>query len=137
MLADPATSGLESLIPVIGILATVMLAVASSLGVWLVIRVGKSTTTLSEYKAAADSSQRRGDALEAELHDVKEQQTAERERARTAEDASQQEIAGLRAKVAILQEMVTGHTAIEHLTDLAKKNSDDIEKILKKLGNGQ
>ena len=101
--------------------------------------MGKSTTTLSEYKSAADSSQRRADALQAELQEVREQQATEQDRARTAEESASKEIAGLRAKVAILQDMVTGQSAIEKLTGLTQGNADgiaEIKELLRKTGNG-
>lgn len=117
-------------LPVLGGVLAVLFVAASSIGVWAAMRVGKNTQTLADYKSAAESSSALATSLKAELEEVRAQHITDIESARKARNESEQEIAGLKATVAVLQELATGKTALEHIKELADENAGKISEIL-------
>lgn len=107
-----------------------LLAIGSTVGVWLAIRVGRSTQTLANYKAAAESASTLAESLKAELGDLREHSAQEMTEARQRESEAAEQISGLRAEVAVLRDLATGQTQLVALTDLAKANAEGIQEIL-------
>jgi len=80
------------------------------------LRVGRQSQTVANYREAATSWEAKAKAQEGQIEELQA----------AAADAAQ-EVTELRAKVQILQDLVTGKTAIEQLTVQVTETSARIE----------
>lgn len=87
---------------IVGVLA-LLLAAGGVVGTSL--RVGRNSQTVANYREAAHSWEAKASAQEGQIGELQ-----------AAHEQAAQEVTELRAKVQILQDLVTGKTAIEQLS---------------------
>jgi predicted RNase H-like nuclease (RuvC/YqgF family) len=105
----------SQILTVLGIGLTLLVAFAGSIGTWAALRVGRNTSVLSNYKQAAESAQAVAASLKAEVEQLRaELAEAKDERTREQSEWSTKN-ASMESRIAILQDLATGHTVLEAL----------------------
>lgn len=105
----------QALLTLVGILVAVLLGAGTVVGTWAALKVGRNTTVLSNYKAAAESAQSVATSLDGEVKQLRAElaeakETASLERAQWAAANAE-----LQARIGILQDLATGHSTLEAL----------------------
>jgi hypothetical protein len=93
------SANIGTIVAIIALLITAGGVVGTSL------RVGRNSQTVANYREAAASSEAKANAQKGQIEELQ-----------AAHELAVQEVTDLRAKVQVLQDMVTGKTAIEQLT---------------------
>lgn len=127
-----ATSPITTVLSIAGGLIAVLITAAGIIGTWAALRVGRNTQITANYRATAESWESLATSLTAEKSELEHK----------LEDAMVT-IASLNTKVSTLQELATGHPAVEKLSrDMNKSfqtltiQMNRIEDSLKGAGNG-
>jgi hypothetical protein len=100
-----ASSAITTVLSVAGGLIAVLITAAGIIGTWAALRVGRNTQITANYRATAESWESLATSLTAEKMELEHK----------LEDAMVT-IASLNTKVSTLQELATGHPAIEKLS---------------------
>lgn len=100
-----ATSPITTVLSIAGGLIAVLITAAGIIGTWAALRVGRNTQITANYRATAESWESLATSLTAEKSELE----------RRLEEAMVT-IASLNTKVSTLQELATGHPAVEKLS---------------------
>jgi vancomycin resistance protein YoaR len=138
VLAEAATgnTGL-SLLTILISTVGVLLLIAGGVGTWAAMRVGKNTQVVANYKASAESWESRANALKEQVEGLKGELGEVKANATREKQQSGEVIAALQAKVATLQDLVTGQHAVEVLTNRVDDRFNDISDRIESLAIGQ
>lgn len=127
-----ATSPIPTVLSIAGGLIAVLITAAGIIGTWAALRVGRNTQITANYRATAESWESLATSLTAEKSELEHK----------LEDAMVT-ITSLNTKVSTLQELATGHPAVEKLSrDMNKSfqtltiQMNRIEDSLKGAGSG-
>jgi cell division protein FtsB len=98
---------------------TVVLAGAGTVGAWAALRVGKNTTTVSNYREAAQSWRLKSEAQDAEIRELQ-----------TENADLKKQLADLSGQVGVLRDMVTGTAVIaEHDTRVTNYHAEVMTQL--------
>jgi hypothetical protein len=127
-----ASSAITTVLSVAGGLIAVLITTAGIIGTWAALRVGRNTQITANYRATAESWESLATSLTAEKSELEHK----------LEDAMVT-IASLNTKVSTLQDLATGHPAVEKLSRDMNKSFQTltiqmtrIEDSLKGAANG-
>jgi hypothetical protein len=127
-----ASSAVTTVLSVAGGLIAVLITAAGIIGTWAALRVGRNTQITANYRATAESWESLATSLTAEKAELEHKL-----------DEAMLTIASLNTKVSTLQELATGHPAVERLSrDMNESfqtltiQMNRIEDSLKGAGNG-
>jgi hypothetical protein len=127
-----ASSAIPTVLSVAGGLIAVLITAAGIIGTWAALRVGRNTQITANYRATAESWESLATSLTAEKSELEHKL-----------EEAMVTIASLNTKVSTLQELATGHPAVERLSrDMNKSfqtltlQMNRIENSLKGAGNG-
>lgn len=116
-----------TIISILGGLIAALIAVAGGVGTWAALRVAKNSQLVANYQGAAESWEARANGLKAEKEGLEDQ----------LKDVMETN-ASLRAKNAALQDMATGHPAIEQMAASMDRGfqvlADQLTRIESNLG---
>lgn len=132
--ASASSSSVSSTaLAVLGGLIAAMIMAAGAVGTWAALRVGKNSQVIANYKSGAESWEARANGLKAEKEGLEDQLAT-----------AMQTITSLQSKVSTLQELATGHPAVEALSrDMTRsfrsltEQMTRIENVLKGEANGR
>jgi biopolymer transport protein ExbB/TolQ len=127
-----ASSPVTTVLSIAGGLIAVLITAAGIIGTWAALRVGRNTQITANYRATAESWESLATSLTAEKSELEHKL-----------EEAMVTIASLNTKVSTLQELATGHPAVERLSrDMNKSfqtltiQMNRIEDSLKGAGNG-
>jgi hypothetical protein len=127
-----ASSPVTTVLSIAGGLIAALLTAAGIIGTWAALRVGRNTQITANYRATAESWESLATSLTAEKAELEHKL-----------DDAMVTIASLNTKVSTLQELATGHPAVEKLSrDMNKSfqtltiQMNRIEDSLRGSGNG-
>jgi hypothetical protein len=127
-----ASSSVTTVLSIAVGLIAVLITAAGIIGTWAALRVGRNTQITANYRATAESWESLATSL-----------TAEKVELESKLEEAMVTIASLTTKVSTLQELATGHPAVEKLSGDMKKSfqtltiqMNRIENSLKGAGNG-
>jgi hypothetical protein len=127
-----ASSPVTTVLSIAGGLIAVLITAAGIIGTWAALRVGRNTQITANYRATAESWESLATSLTAEKTELEHR----------LEDAMVT-ITSLTTKVSTLQELATGHPAVERLSEAMHQSfqtltiqMNRIEDSLKGAGNG-
>jgi hypothetical protein len=100
-----ASSPITAVLSIAGGLIAVLITAAGIVGTWAALRVGRNTQITANYRATAESWESLATSLTAEKSELEHKL-----------DEAMVTIASLTAKVSTLQELATGHPAVERLS---------------------
>jgi hypothetical protein len=127
-----ASSPVPTVLSIAGGLIAVLITAAGIIGTWAALRVGRNTQITANYRATAESWESLATSLTAEKAELEHKL-----------DEAMLTIASLNTKVSTLQELATGHPAVERLSrDMNRSfqtltiQMNRIEDSLKGSGNG-
>jgi biopolymer transport protein ExbB/TolQ len=127
-----ASSPVTTVLSVAGGLIAVLITAAGIIGTWAALRVGRNTQITANYRATAESWESLATSLTAEKSELEHKL-----------EEAMVTIASLNTKVSTLQELATGHPAVERLSrDMNKSfqtltaQMNRIEDSLKGAGSG-
>lgn len=107
--------GSSTVLTLVGLLIAVVVAFAGVVGTWAALRVGRNTTVLSNYKQAAESAQTVADSLKSEVEQLRAELAEAKATAQRERDQWTKSNAELQARISILQDLATGHSALDAL----------------------
>jgi hypothetical protein len=126
-----ASSPVTTVLSIAGGLIAVLITAAGIIGTWAALRVGRNTQITANYRATAESWESLATSLTAEKAELEHKL-----------DEAMVTITSLNTKVSTLQELATGHPAVEKLSrDMNKSfqtltiQMNRIEDSLKGAGN--
>lgn len=105
----------STVLTLVGLLIAVVVAFAGVVGTWAALRVGRNTTVLSNYKQAAESAQTVADSLKSEVEQLRAELAEAKATAQRERDQWTKSNAELQARISILQDLATGHSALDAL----------------------
>lgn len=100
-----ASSAVTDVLSVAGGLIAVLITAAGIIGTWAALRVGRNTQITANYRATAESWESLATSLTAEKSELEHKL-----------EEAMVTIASLKTKVSTLQELATGHPAVEKLS---------------------
>lgn len=100
-----ASSPVTTVLSIAGGLIAVLITAAGIIGTWAALRVGRNTQITANYRATAESWESLATSLTAEKGELEHKL-----------DEAMVTIASLNTKVSTLQELATGHPAVERLS---------------------
>jgi hypothetical protein len=127
-----ASSAVTTALSVVGGLIAVLITIAGLVGTWAALRVGRNSQLISNYRATAESWEARAKSITAEKSALEKQL-----------EEAMVTITSLTTKVSTLQDLATGHPAVEKLSREVGKSFQSltnqltrIEDSLRRSGNG-
>jgi hypothetical protein len=127
-----ASSPVPTVLSIAGGLIAVLITAAGIIGTWAALRVGRNTQITANYRATAESWESLATSLTAEKSELEHKL-----------EEAMVTITSLNTKVSTLQELATGHPAVEKLSrDMNKSfqtltlQMNRIEDSLKGAANG-
>ena len=127
-----ASSPVTTVLSIAGGLIAVLITAAGIIGTWAALRVGRNTQITANYRATAESWESLATSLTAEKSELEHKL-----------EEAMVTITSLNTKVSTLQELATGHPAVEKLSrDMNNSfktltiQMNRIEDSLKGAGNG-
>jgi hypothetical protein len=106
-----ASSAVTTVLSIAGGLIATLITAAGIIGTWAALRVGRNTQITANYRATAESWESLATSLTAEKAELEHKL-----------DEAMVTIASLNTKVSTLQELATGHPAVEKLSGDMKKS---------------
>jgi Tfp pilus assembly protein PilV len=100
-----ASSPVTTVLSIVGGLIAVLITAAGIIGTWAALRVGRNTQITANYRATAESWESLATSL-----------TAEKSELENKLEEAMVTITSLNTKVSTLQELATGHPAVERLS---------------------
>lgn len=126
-----------SLQSILVIIAVITLALAAAGVIGGQYRISKNKTAIDVTKEIAEAWENKARAQETQIADLETAAQAHKERTTLALAAKDAEIADLSARVGLLQDLVTGKTAIENLSADHQRFDTKLAEILAQVGEAR
>ena len=121
-----STSPVTTVLSIAGGLIAVLITAAGIIGTWAALRVGRNTQITANYRATAESWESLATSLTAEKAELEHRL-----------DDAMVTIASLNTKVSTLQELATGHPAVEKLSRDMNQSFKTLTQQMNRIENSQ